>query len=99
MASPVWQHAHEIMLFAVAAPDAPFHRRAMLEYRRKLMPKIAAILQIAGDIGQRPAEVGGNKIENSCDRRREAADDEVSIQEQCRDLCGVKNVLQIGVGE
>ena len=48
-----------------------------------------------GQIGERPADVGGDDPEQRFRRRREEADVEVAVEEQRRDAGAVENVLQI----
>ncbi len=50
------------------------------------------------EVGQRPAVVAGNEIEQLGDRRREAADHEISVEENRRDLGALEEVVQVAVG-
>src|SRR5207302_3688912 len=50
------------------------------------------------EVGQRSAVVAGNEVEQLGDRRREAADHEISVEKNSRDLGTFKEVVQIAVG-
>ena len=49
----------------------------------------------AGEVGERPADVGGDDPEQRFRRRREEADVEVAVEEQRRDAGAVEDVLQV----
>ena len=49
----------------------------------------------SGEIGERPADIGGDDPEQRFCRRREEADVEIAVEEQRRDAGAVEDVLQI----
>src|SRR5690242_16970532 len=55
----------------------------------------ARVVDPAGQVGERPADVGGDDAEQRLSRRCEEADVEVAVQEQRRDAGAVQDVLQV----
>src|SRR5206468_1574123 len=55
----------------------------------------ASVVDAAGQVSQRPADVSSDNAEQRLGRRREKADVEVNVQEQGGDAGTVQDVLQI----
>ena len=55
----------------------------------------ASVVDAAGQVGERPADVAGDNAEQRLGRRREKADVEVTVQEQRRDAGAVQDVFQV----
>ena len=53
------------------------------------------IHELMRDVGDRPAAVAGNEIEDRRHRRREAADDQVAVEEHRGDLRALEQVAQV----
>ena len=54
-----------------------------------------AIGEMVREIGERPADVGGDHAEERLRRRREEADIEFLVEEQRRDVGAVQDVLEV----
>jgi hypothetical protein len=50
------------------------------------------------DIGERPPAIGRDQVEDRRCGRREAADDEIAVEEDRRDQGALEQVAQVGVG-
>ena len=70
-------------------------RRHMAGKNRPGVREQASVVDAAGQVGERPADVGGDDAEQRLGRRREEADVEVAVQEQRRDAGAVQDVLQV----
>jgi hypothetical protein len=51
------------------------------------------VIELVGDVGQRPAAVAGDEIEDAGHGRREAADDEIAVEKDGGDLRALIEVL------
>ena len=70
-------------------------RRHMAGKNRPGIGEQVVVVDAAGQVGERPADVGGDDAEQRLGRRREEADVEVAVQEQRRDAGAVQDVLQV----
>src|SRR5262245_8223889 len=96
-AGPVGQRAHDVMRRAVAPVDSPLQWLARAEYLLDVLRK-RGIVEIVGDIGQRPATVAGNEIEDAGHGWREAAKDQLAVEKDGGDLRAFIQVLEVGIG-
>ena len=69
-------------------------RREAGENRARVGQQIG-VAERAGEVGERPADIGGDDAEQRFRRRREEADVEIAVEEQRRDAGAVQDVLQI----
>ena len=72
------------------APD----RRVARQHRPRIRQEIV-VLEPARQVGKRPADIGGDDVEQRLRGRREEADVQVGIQEERRHVGAVEDVLEI----
>ena len=82
---------------AVAHADASLQRLLGGENTAHVVGQ-PVVGEIGGDVGQRPAVVTRYQVEHCGDRTREAADREIAVEENNRDLGAVEQVAQVGIG-
>ena len=79
-------------------PSSAFTSRltgAWLRQHRSCIRQEIVVLEPARQVGKRPADVGGDDVEQRPRGRREEADVQVGIQEECRHVGAVEDVLEI----
>ena len=81
---------------AAAQAHLPLDRSLLVEHAADLARQVD-IHELMAMSSDRPAAVGGNEIEDRRHRRREAADDEVPVEEHRRDLRALEQVAQVRV--
>ena len=91
--APIGQHAaHEPA--AVVGLDLAPDRRVACQHRSCIRQEIV-VLEPARQVGKRPADVGSDDVEQRLRGRREEADVQVAIQEECRHVGAVEDVLKV----
>ena len=74
--------------------DFPLEGSRVSQHRSRVGQK-RAIGSERAEVGERPADVAGNDIEQRLRRRCEKADIELGIEKERRDIGAVENILQI----
>src|SRR5262249_60809180 len=93
----IGQGGQGVMRAAVAPADAPLERLPRAEELLDVLGK-PGVIELVGDIDQRPPAVARDEIEDAGYGRSEAADDELAVEEDGGDLGAVIEVLRIGMG-
>jgi len=65
--------------------------------RANITPQVAG-LEMTYDVGERPAPVGRDQIEDCGDRRGETADDQVAVEQNRSDLSALEQNLAVEFG-
>ena len=84
------------MRLAVMSADPTLERLAAIQHPANVTPQVD-VVDTARDIGQRSAAIARDEVKDGTDRRREAADDEVAIEEHGSDLCALEDIFKIAV--
>jgi len=69
--------------------------RRLRHQHRPCISQETVVVEPPRQVGKRPADVGGDDVEQGLCGRREETDVQVDIQEECRHVGAVENVLQI----
>ncbi len=93
---PVRAITHEIPP-ALAASDLTLDRRQMIDHGLSVRRK-AVVVELVGEVGDRPAGVGRRDIEKIGQSRCEALDAQARVQEQRAEIHRRYQVLQVAVG-
>src|SRR5215470_14260784 len=81
----------------VAPADVPLERSARGEDLLDVLGKLG-VVELVSDIGERASAVARNQAEDARHRRGEAADDELAIEKDGRNVGALVQVLKVGIG-
>jgi len=91
--APVRQHPSHEPAAVVSLHLAPDRR--MTRQHRPCIGQEIIVFEPSREVRKRPADVGGDDVEQRLRGRREEADVQVVIQEECRHVGAAKDVLEV----
>ena len=95
-AGTIGEDACKVVAFPADKAHCAFDHLAATRHLPHVILQVG-VVEPADDIGQRSTAVAGNEIEQFGNRRRKAANDEILVEKNRRDLGTLKQIVEIAI--